>query len=247
MVGQPAFLRPLRDGTGVGGVGGSADGFFPLRPAGFASNPFRVLTEEELAEVAVLPAELLAALGEPGGPHVQLLGDAGRGKSTTLLGAAARLRREGARVAVEYLPVGVSRFSTPTRGLDAYVLDEAQRLSPRERRRLFGGARAGTRLLLGSHEDMTTAFDRAGLPLRSVLIESLGGGHFRAALLARIEHAAVSSGEHATLAPDALDWLRERFGTDLRSAERFLYGVYQSSIRSPEPVTAARLMAAPVF
>lgn len=223
----------------MGGVGG----FFPLLSAGFASNPFRVLTGEELAEVAVLPDGLLSALDDPAAPHIQLLGDAGRGKSTTLLGAAARLRQNGHRVAVEYLPVGADRLWTPTAGLDAFALDEAQRLNAREASRLLTAAK-NTRLLLASHADWTAEFRRSGLPLRTVEIESLGEEHFRAALAARVEYSALPDRSHATLSPDALAWLRARFGTDLRGAERFLYGVFQTTVRTPAPVTAERLQAA---
>jgi ABC-type nitrate/sulfonate/bicarbonate transport system ATPase subunit len=54
--------------------------YFPFRELGFRCNPFRRPTAEEWAELAVLPGGLLAAVH--GGEHVQVVGAAGRGKST---------------------------------------------------------------------------------------------------------------------------------------------------------------------
>jgi chromosomal replication initiation ATPase DnaA len=221
------------------------DPFFPFHAAGLSGNPFRVLPDDELRRIAVLPAPVLAALDDPAAPHVQLLGDAGRGKSTTLLAAAARLERAGHTVGVEYLPVGTTRFTTDPSGLDVFCLDEVQRLGRWERRRLRHVA-GWCRLLLGSHEDMTPLLARASRAVVTVCVGGLGPDHCRAVLAARIAYAALLGREtdHATLAPDALDWLTVRFGSDLRGAERFLYEVFQASVRTPEPVTAARLAAA---
>src|SRR5262249_26539331 len=111
--------------------------YFPFHALGFRSNPFRALTDEEWAEIVVLPPELAAAAAEAEarGGHLQILGDRGRGKTSALLGLAAAQRQAGKRAAYEYLPEGRDSFRTALAGLDVFLLDEAQRLNGAEQRR----------------------------------------------------------------------------------------------------------------
>jgi len=116
--------------------------YFPLRAVGYACNPFRALSVDEEAVLAVLP-EVVTAAFDSSGVHLQILGEQGRGKSATLLGLAARAESAGRRVAYTYVPEGTDRFQTDLAELDLFVLDEAQRLSRRERGRLLDAASAG--------------------------------------------------------------------------------------------------------
>src|SRR5262249_1084625 len=91
---------------------------------------------QEMAEIAYLPTDLRAALAR-GDTAIQLLGRTGRGKSTLLQGAAAWLEANGACVRVETLPEGARRYQIDLRGLTVFALDEADRLSAREWKRLL--------------------------------------------------------------------------------------------------------------
>ena len=203
-----------------------------------------MLTADEWREVALLPEAVAVALPERAeAAHVEIRGEAGRGKSTSLIAAAASLERAGRRVAEEYLPTGARNYRTAlSSSLDVFCLDEAQRLSGRERGRLLAEAsRHGVRLLLGTHESFAPLFARRKMPLRVVWLDALDEAHFRAALVRRLEWAALPDVEHATLGEDALEALRARFGTDLRAAERFLYAAFQASVRQPITMSAVDL------
>jgi hypothetical protein len=79
----------------------------------------------------MLPAAV-ANLTAPSG-HLQVLGQMGRGKTTTLLGLGKRFRLQGLRADYEYLPAGRDAFTTPLASLDVFLLDEVQRLRLDER------------------------------------------------------------------------------------------------------------------
>jgi len=237
-------------------VSSRAPGYFPFHRLGYACNPFRVLSEEEWAAVAVVPDVVEVVLARADTLHLQVLGEAGRGKSTTLVALAARFRASGLAVASEYLPEGRSRLGTDPAhaSLDVFCLDEAQRLSSRARRRLLGAAvrRPGLRLVLGSHEDLGSLFAARGLPLAAVRLDAGSRAHLTAILERRLEHFTRWRNTHedgpaqpVTLNDAALDWLWSNFGSDGRGAERLLYEAFQrlaeaDAITFPQ-VTAAYL------
>ena len=210
------------------------DGFLRIHRLGFRCNPYRTLADDEWVEVAVLPEEVSRVL-RVGGAHLQVLGAAGRGKSTTLRALAARLGDEGRRTRYEYLPEGQSSFTSEMRGLELFCLDEAQRLAPGERSRLMAGAR-DLRLVLGSHEDLTGLFQRAELSLATACLDRASDAHFRAVLERRLEYFALPGAARVSFTPGAMQRLWERFGSDLRSAERLLYELFQR-LEEAEPIT----------
>ncbi|MBI3910385.1 MAG: hypothetical protein HY320_05560 [Armatimonadetes bacterium] len=220
--------------------------YFPFHALGFRCNPFRALTDEEWAEVAVLP-EAIAAVLARGFVHLQILGPMGSGKTTVLLGLTTRFRQEGGRVAYEYLPDRQHRFRTRVRDLDLFLLDEAQRLSLYQRARLLSAAakqsQEGVRLVVSSHEDLAPLFARRALPLATVRLDALTTAHLRPVLEQRLAYFALDGAPRVTFAPDAVHYLQETFGADLRAAEHFLYEVFQRW----EPtgaITAAQLQEA---
>ena len=215
-------------------------GVSPLsRQAGFAGNPFRALSDSEWTEVAILPPPLRAYLQSDDTGHLQLLGATGRGKSSALRATMREARRRGILTAFEYLPLGVESLMTDIPDGCWFCLDEAQRLNPRERTRLITTVEARkARIFLGSHEDLTPLFEFHRLPLSTVTLDALDGVHFNAVLRNRLRYFAMPNGGHATLSEDALLYLRDRFGSDLRQTERFLYDVFQRSVRSPVPISA---------
>jgi hypothetical protein len=139
------------------------DSYFPFHALGYRSNPFRALTDEEWADIVVLPGVVIEAASGAG--HLQILGELGHGKTSTLLGLAQQFRRSGLSVAYEYLPIGHDSFTSTLTSLDVFLLDEVQRLRPNERRRLLAATASGLRLVVGSHEDLTPLFNRADPPI----------------------------------------------------------------------------------
>ncbi len=217
------------------------DPYFPFHALGFQSNPFRALTDEEWTAIVVLPDPVLRAVASGG--HLQVLGELGRGKTSTLLGLAEHFRRAGCAVAYEYLPIGQDTFKSMLAGLEVFLFDEAQRLRPDERRRLMRAAPGGLRLILGSHEDLTALFNGAGLSLSTVRLEVSGQAHLESILTRRLDYFALPNCQPGvTLDPSAAPYLEATFGTNLRAMERFLYEVFQQ-LDEPAVLTADRLRA----
>jgi hypothetical protein len=217
------------------------DPYFPFHALGFRSNPFRALTDEEWAAIAVLPDEVLQTAASGG--HLQVLGELGRGKTSTLLGLAEKFRHAGCAVAYEYLLIGQKTFKNRLSGLDVFLLDEAQRLRPDERRRLLTAARGGLRLILGSHEDLTALFNHAGLSLSTVRLGASAPAYLASILSRRLDYFALpNSKPSVTLDPSAVPYLEAAFGTNLRAMERFLYEVFQQ-LDEPVILTADLLKA----
>lgn len=217
------------------------DPYFPFHALGFRSNPFRALTDEEWADIVVLPQSVLDAAASA--DHLQILGEMGRGKTSTLLGLAQQSRRAGRLAAYEYLTIGQDSFNTPLPGLNVFLLDEAQRLRASERRRLLAAAQANVRVILGSHEDLTPLFAAAGLRLSTARLDNFGPAHLAAVLERRLAAAALpNAASLVTLDPSGLAYLTATFGTNLRGIERFLYEVFQR-LEMPSPLTVESLRA----
>ena len=218
------------------------DPYFPFHALNLRSNPFRALTDEEWAEVVVLPHALEAA--EEGGGHLQVLGELGRGKTSALLGLTAGWRRGGRRVAYEYLPEGRRVFKTQVAGLELLALDEAQRLSRRERERLLRAAEAGLRLALGSHEDFAAAFAARGWPLTTVRLDAPDAAHLGRILARRLEYFAFDPARPGmTISDGAVAALHAAYGSNRRAIERCLYEVFQA-VNVVGEVSAAQVEAA---
>ncbi len=226
--------------------------YFPFHALGFQCNPFRVLTDDEWADIAVLP-DAVELVVTPGFVHLQVLGALGHGKTTTLLGLAARFRREGKRVAYEYLPEGQSQFHTGLSGLDVFLLDETQRLSRSERDRLLSAAptlpkvsnlREGLQLVVSSHDDLALLFAKRGLSLTTAHLDKAASpDHLSAVLERRLSYFALDkNAPGVTLTSDAVRYLHEAFGGNLRAMQYFLYEVFQR-IKSRGAITADYLRA----
>jgi replication-associated recombination protein RarA len=204
------------------------DPFFPFHALGLRGNPFRALTDDEWADVAILGESFAAALDRDA--HVQILGPAGSGKTTALLGAVDRLTRDGRRVAYEYIPAGRHRFTTRTADLDVFALDEAQRLDRWQRWRLLRllcRSRQSLRLLLATHEDLTPLFARHRLQLATTHADRVAEADLAAILDRRLRRFAIGGESSIAFAPDAVRWLGESFGSDLRRLMHFLYEVFE--------------------
>jgi DNA polymerase III delta prime subunit len=222
--------------------------FFHFPQIGYRRNPFGALTDEEWTAVSVLPPAVERALVE-GFDHLQILGPMGIGKSSTLLalqrwfveqeessrqGAKAQRKKSAKfvqsadkKVVYEYLPEGQRHFVTNTSGLDIFLLDEGQRLNWWQRRKLVKAA-FHLQIIFSSHEDLAPLFNKKELSVTSVdLTGEIDEGWITAVLHKRLAYFAIPDQPHATLTPDAISFLVETFGQNLRQMEYFLYEVWQ--------------------
>ncbi len=218
--------------------------FFFQHTLGFRRNPFGALDQVEWAAITVLSATLTKFLSSHF-THLQLLGSMGSGKTTTLLKLADQLSQTDCHLAYEYLAEGQKVYKTDTAVLSVFLLDEAQRLNRRERRRLLSAvtqhSQMDLRLLLSSHEDLTPLFRRWHQPLLSInMNEMLTAELYGRMLTRRLEYFALPNRAHTTLSVDAVQWLYDTFYPNMRDAEYFLYEVWQKETAVRE-VTAVHL------
>lgn len=195
------------------------DPYFPWFSLGLTTNPFRVLSDVEWAELVFLSAEVRAWI--PTGHHLQILGAAGRGKSSTLRGLTRYFQSQAC---YEYLPLGQTRFIRKPAPGSIFLLDEAQRLTGGERRRLLG---LRVRLVLGSHGDFRGAFRWRGMPLTTINLDLNPREHLEQVLQARLAYFRYGEAPVFELPAELLTQVWNRFGTDARSAQRFLYDYFQ--------------------
>jgi hypothetical protein len=204
--------------------------YFPFHDIGFRCNPFRALTEEEWAEVAVLPEELTTVLDE-NNTHIQIIGNDGHGKTTTLLGLTAYFSRKGKRFAYEYLAHGQSKYNTDIQNLEIFLLDEFQRLSERQRVSLIASASVspidGLQLIVSSHQDFSNSFKACDLPLTTIPLEKISAHRLRIILDRRLSFFALDESANPSFTIDAVEYLWKTYGGDLRSVEHVLYHVFQ--------------------
>lgn len=198
---------------------------FPFYAIGFRANPFQVLTDEEWVKVAVIPPLFEQAIRQAS-DHIQLVGAMGRGKSTTLLALQAQMNAGGQVVPMEYIPRGQHRLTTRLDGVSAFILDEAQRLWSWEWWRLHQWAkRPEHRLIFSSHVDMGFVFGAMGLALTTLSLDY--SACIAEILQRRLAYFALEDPPPICLTPDAISYLKARYGSNLRGIQYFLYEVFQ--------------------
>ena len=196
--------------------------YFPFHALGYQGNPFQAVTDDEWVALAILPDSIETVVNHP---HLQILGDKGHGKTTTLLALAARFQKQNQVVAYEHLEIDQDHFITDLTGLDVFLLDEAQRLTKRERERLLG---TRLRLVIASHEDLTPLFTRFGQPLTTVRFDTAPFAHVVAVVERRLVFFALPNvTARVTVSPDAIRFLHTTFGADVRQIEMALYEVFE--------------------
>ena len=175
-------------------------------------NPFGEPTVADRARLAVVELPELRA-GDP----LQLVGDSGRGKTTHLLALRARHRE----AVYERLHEEGDGCTFPPAGT-VFLLDEAQRLRPRDLRRLLA---LPLTLVLGTHHDLSPA---AGRALRTVRVDVVGAARLRAIIDRRIEWARRGPGPVPIVDDAAIARLLARHGSDVRAIEGALYDAVQT-------------------
>lgn len=198
-------------------------------------NPFGTVETERWSELIVprLDLDAVATQLRTSRLAVVFRGHMGRGKSTHLRALHTRFPR----APFTYLgPEASPRTHVPA--APVCFLDEAQRLAPRLRRRLYRKViRAGARrspersmgaLALTSHEDLRPELEAAGYAVVESVIEGLSEASLRTIVDRRLRWAARPGVSLETLRPSLADdpllaRMHARFGDDLRSIQGALY------------------------
>ena len=223
--------------------------FFHAQRLGYRQNPFGALEADEWTAVAFLPAPVEAAINR-GFNHLQLLGPKGIGKSSTLHRLRSWAGKQSTVIHFEYIPDGQRKFFTDLNGECWFLLDEAQRLNGRFRRRWLAaleGVQASktsnVRTIFTSHIDLTAAFQRHKLDLTSVdLRRAVNSAYYQRWIDQRLQFFALpQTPTRLGLTPEAAAWLFKTFGLDLREAEYFLYEVWQKE-HAPGILPLSRLI-----
>ena len=193
-----------------------AFGHLNLRRNPFGEPPARAWAG--LAVVEPIVDELARRLATPGFA-VQVLGDAGRGKSTFLRVLHARF----SDLPYTYLAEGEPPPPIPQAPI--VFVDEAQRLAPRVRARLFS-RRAS--FALASHADHERELGRAGVEVLAERVGALTSAKLVRICRRRIEWARRGAGPVPEVPASAAEQLIDQHGDDLRAIGDHLYEVFQT-------------------
>ncbi len=185
-------------------------------------NPFGELSREERAEVAVVDVGSLARCLQPPRSAVQLIGDCGRGKTTRML----VLAREFPAASYVYLPEdGPCPAIAEGKPI---LIDEAQRLPRAAWREVFG---TGLPLVLATHRDMSRRLRRFGYTVHT---DRIGAGNtpelICQLLNRRINASRLQEGPLPVVSLDDARRLVQRFGSDVRAIESYLYERVQTQV-----------------
>lgn len=188
-------------------------------PLNLRWNPFGEVPPERRGALTVPTLDIEACalrLARPGFA-VELLGAEGRGKSSHLL--ALRDRFPGRPVT--YVEIG-ARPRVPR--ADVVFVDEAQRLAPLERARLF--AREAS-FVLATHDSLGGELRAAGVEVLTHRVEALGPEQLAAFVERRLEWARLRPGPLPSVPLELLARLSREHGTDLRALGDALYVYFQ--------------------
>ena len=192
-------------------------------------NPFGELSREERAELAVVDdlSTWLLMLSKPISA-VQFVGDCGFGKTTHLLA----IHRELPASVYVYYPETGRRPPLP-RGRPV-IVDEAQRMGQRQERSLL---RSTGPIVLGTHVDMSTRLHHFGFEVTTVNVESPKTPTTLARILNRRIEASQFEASASLPFIDAsfAELLLDRFGSNVRRIEHFLYDCFQQSVSENAP------------
>jgi chromosomal replication initiation ATPase DnaA len=209
------------------------DPYFPWLHLGLRANPFQSLNPEDWVEIAHLPSRLSLWLEEPT-PVLQISGPKGAGKTSVLYALKNELSRMGSNPIYVYIP---PIRATPKLVFDQRILlvDEAQRLPRRSRFRLYRNAVAliqettqNPQFILSTHEDLSGEFSRFSLEFNTIDLTAPGEIDLAIMLEKRVQYFAIGADSPVRFEPDAVRYLANKFGADLRSMESFLYAYFQS-------------------
>ncbi len=211
----------------------------PYAKLNLIRNPFGELTRNERAALAVVDCREWVATLSQSNTAVQFLGPCGHGKTTHLLALAQALAESIPESIPESFALGADVYMPPsgprpkiprTRPL---FIDEAQRLGWWERRQVFA---AGGPLVLGSHEDLRPALERAGIRVVTVdVADGTTAERIMEIANRRVEASRLDAGPVPRIElPQAIE-LRRQHGCDIRRIEDDLYRHFQQLAEGMTP------------
>lgn len=181
-------------------------------------NPFGELTESERVHLAVVCIDDVVALLRNSRQVVQYVGEKGHGKTTHLLKIQATFPQCG----YVHIPEGERR---PVPAGEPVLIDEAQRLTWRQRKQLFREDRA---LVLGTHQNFEAELKKAGRQVTTITAcNQTSLNRLQQIVIDRIEFARRASGPVPTVHRRTLKRLLQSQGGDIRSMLQILYDALQ--------------------
>lgn len=196
--------------------------WLPWADCNLYRNPFGQLTRDERAEVAVVDMDSIMQRVGNMRSALQLIGDCGRGKTTRLLALRKRFPASSYVYLPEEGPCAAIAEGNPV------LIDEAQRLPAEARRRIFA---TGLPLVLATHRDMSRQLRRFRYDVHT---EWIGDGNtpelICQLLNQRIEASRLHAGAVPILTLDESRQLVQRFGSDIRGIEHYLYQRVQTQV-----------------
>ena len=214
----------------------------PFRLYGLRHNPFGELTRGQRAELAIVELAPWLEFLRDERSVLQIIGPCGHGKTTHLLALELALERS----AYVYFPEDGTQPPLPA--IRPLLVDEAQRLKFWRKQQLFRGAGP---LVLGTHVDLSSRARRAGFKIETIdvglpkspeLIHRMLCARIEAARLApqclrelQQENPACAERYHVDISLARVVALQQRFGSNTRSIEHFLYQDLQRCVQERVP------------
>jgi chromosomal replication initiation ATPase DnaA len=223
------------------------DPYFPWKHLGLRSNPFKSLTKEDWMGIAILQNDLVDWIQNPS-DILQIHGDKGVGKSSTLFALQKHLAQEGFKPKYFYIPMKGSKTYIDYHHPGPLLVDEAQRLSSRVRRKLYqrnqnlnaSGSQVPS-LVFTTHEDFSDDLRQFLVDFKSIHLSVLDEADLAHLLERRLQYFAVDETCEVRFHPQAVHLLSSSFGPNLRQMESFLYDFFQDIPQ--QPIITAELLA----
>ncbi len=129
------------------------------------------------------------------------------------------------------------------------IIDEAQRLNRRQRKRLMKRVHLKTKqgkmsptLIYSSHVDFSSQVREYAIDFAAYELSGFGAQELERILNRRIQHFANRRGSEIQFDSEAIEFLVGTFGADLRAMESFLYDYFQAIPAGPK-ITINELQA----
>jgi hypothetical protein len=194
----------------------------PFAHLNLRRNPFGQFSPEEVAALADVSIDGIAAQTDDPRYAVQFVGEKGYGKTTHLLAIRARFPAAG----YVHIPEG-TRANIPSGS--PQLIDEAQRLTWRQRTRVF---RPGVPLALGTHRNFGRELLRAGRRVETIEVgKAMNSQRLHDLLNARVRWVRRGDGPLPSIRLETARRLLAQFGPDVRRIQRELYVTFQTMSR----------------
>jgi hypothetical protein len=199
---------------------------------GLKWNPFRVVAPSENSDVYIpdlyRTATLAREVALSDSPLTQVVARAGHGKSTFLAAVADTLEEAGISFESLYLQPSLwARVRVPGKNVRVLILDESERLSRLNLRKLSGWTRRGGRLIVSAHRDQFNS-PFSGLPPcpATIAFPQITLDGLQQFFLTRLRWAGDVD-QRFELADDGAEWLLFFSEGNLRVVEAVLYEIFQ--------------------